>query len=132
MEDFKRFHLRLLVNNFKACFEFYRDTLELPVRYGDEHADYAEFKTDAIHIALFKKHLMAEVTGKAGKPVDADIQDNYTVILRVDDVDQVYDELVSKGATFETEPEDRTDWGCRTAHLRDPDGNLLELNSDLK
>jgi predicted enzyme related to lactoylglutathione lyase len=103
----------------------------LPVRYGDENADYAEFKADAIHIALFKRNLMAPVVGHDRLPADAEAQDRSAIIFRVDDVDAVYSRLKNGGAQFVTAPKDRNEWGCRTAHLRDPDGNLLELNSDL-
>jgi hypothetical protein len=30
------------------------------------------------------------------------------------------------------EPKDMSDWGIRVFHLRDPDGNLLEIFSELK
>ena len=127
----KRSHIRLLVNRFKDCFLFYRDVLELPVRYGDENSDYAEFKTDTIHIALFKRILMAKVVDKTGHLLDADIQDRAALVLRVDDVTAVYKKLTAKGVEFVTDPVVRKEWGCRTSHLRDPDGNLIEINGDL-
>ena len=127
----KRSHIRLLVNRFKDCFLFYRDILELPVRYGDENSDYAEFKTATIHIALFKRILMANVVDKAGQLLDADIQDRVALVLRVDDVTAVYKKLTAKGVEFVTVPVERKEWGCRTSHLRDPDGNLIEINGDL-
>ena len=127
----KRSHIRLLVNRFKDCFLFYRDVLELPVRYGDENSDYAEFKTDTIHIALFKRILMAKVVDKTGHLLDADIQDRAALVLRVDDVTAVYKKLTAKGVEFVTGPVERKEWGCRTSHLRDPDGNLIEINGDL-
>ena len=119
------------MNDFKSCFLFYRDTMELPVRYGDENDVYAEFKTGAIHIALFKKNLMADVVATSDKHNDVDAQDNTAIILRVEDVDKTYHHLMKKGVFFETKPQDRKEWECRTAHFRDPDGNLFELNSDL-
>ena len=131
MKEIKRYHLRLLVDNFRECFLFYRDMLELPVRYGSENDVYAEFKTDAVHFALFNKALMAQVTGKAEKPEKTNAMDDLAIILRVDDVDRVFKRLKAKGVGFDTEPHDRKEWGCRTAHFRDPDGNLLELNADL-
>ena len=127
----KRSHIRLLVIRFKDCFLFYRDILELPVRYGDENSDYAEFKTDAIHIALFKRILMANVVDKADHLLDAAIQDRVALVLRVDDVTTVYKKLMAKGVEFVTGPVERKEWGCRTSHLRDPDGNLIEINGDL-
>jgi hypothetical protein len=39
--------------------------------------------------------------------------------------------LKARGAQFVADLTDRPDWGIRTAHLRDPDGNLIELNSPL-
>jgi len=131
MIKLNRFHIRLLVKKFKECFIFYKDVLELPVRYGDETSDYAEFKTDAIHLALFKHNFMADVVGKNNKPFDTDSQDRTAIILRVDDVDHAFKDIKSKGVEFVTAPADRKDWGCRTAHFYDPDGNLIELNSDL-
>ena len=127
----KRSHIRLLVNRFKDCFLFYRDVLELPVRYGDENSDYAEFKTDTIHIALFQRILMANVVDRADYLLDADIQDRAALVLRVDDVTAVYKKLTAKGVEFVTDPVERKEWGCRTSHLRDPDGNLIEINGDL-
>ncbi|MBW1835942.1 MAG: VOC family protein [Deltaproteobacteria bacterium] len=131
MRAIKRSHIRLLVNRFKDCFLFYRDILDLPVRYGDENSNYAEFKSDAIHIALFKRILMAKVVDKADQLLDADIQDRVALVLRVDDVTAVYKKLMAKGVEFVTGPVARKEWGCRTSHLRDPDGNLIEINGDL-
>jgi len=131
MREVKRMHIRLLVNKFRECFEFYRDVLDLPVRYGDEHSNYAEFKTDAIHIALFKRDLMATVVDRAEQPPEADMQDRVALILRVDDVAKLFEKLNEKDVRFVAGPIDRKEWECRTAHFRDPDGNLIELNSDL-
>ena len=50
----------------------------------------------------------------------------------VDDVDAVYEELGSRGATFLTEPRDQPVAFIRTAHLRDPAGHLIEINSPLQ
>jgi len=47
-------------------------------------------------------------------------------------VDEVTKELKAKGVVFETGPIDRSEWGIRTAHFRDPDGNLIEINQPLK
>ena len=84
MIKLNRSHIRLLVKKFKECFIFYKDVLELPVRYGDETSDYAEFKTDAIHFALFKHNFMADVVAKNNKPFDTDSQDRTAIILRID------------------------------------------------
>src|SRR5437016_13845756 len=46
------------------------------------------------------------------------------VYLRVDDVDAVYRELMSKGVAIDTGPVDQ-DWGNREVYVRDPDGNSI-------
>jgi catechol 2,3-dioxygenase-like lactoylglutathione lyase family enzyme len=130
--NFNRSHIRLLTDNFKACFCFYRDILELPVRYGKEDEDYAEFKTDAIHLALYRRDLMMEALNRK-IPIEKGLIDSspFIIVLRVDQLDDIYTKLKVKGVAFETEPQDRQEWNCRTAHFHDPDGNLIELNADL-
>jgi catechol 2,3-dioxygenase-like lactoylglutathione lyase family enzyme len=58
--------------------------------------------------------------------------DRSALIFAVDSVDRVCDELRDKGVSLETEPQDRPVWGVRTAHFRDPDGNLIEINTELQ
>jgi uncharacterized glyoxalase superfamily protein PhnB len=48
------------------------------------------------------------------------------LVAFVDDVDGVYAELVALGVEFVREPIDR-EWGLRTAHFKDPDGNIWEI-----
>jgi catechol 2,3-dioxygenase-like lactoylglutathione lyase family enzyme len=132
MEAIKRYHVRLLVTNFRECFLFYRDKPALPVRHGTEHGEYAEFKSDAVHLALFNRDLMAQAAGTGHKTADTDAQDRVAIVLRVDDVDHAFEGLASRGVVFDTAPQDRKAWDCRTALFRDPAGNLLELNGDLQ
>ena len=53
------------------------------------------------------------------------------LVLRVDSVDDATARLAAHGATIVADPRDRPDWGpgLRTAHLRTPDGTLVELQS---
>ncbi|MEU4094920.1 VOC family protein [Streptomyces sp. NPDC026673] len=53
------------------------------------------------------------------------------VVLRVDDVGTATATLTAHGTTVLTEPQERPDWGpgLRTAHLRTPEGTLVELQS---
>jgi uncharacterized glyoxalase superfamily protein PhnB len=48
----------------------------------------------------------------------------------VDDVDELHAELAAKGVEFVREPIDR-EWGLRTAHFKDPDGNVWEIAQQL-
>jgi hypothetical protein len=59
------------------------------------------------------------------------ITDNCKKEKVVEDLDATVKKLRERGAQFVTEPKDQPNWGIRTAHLRDPDGNLIEINSPM-
>ena len=124
-------HARLLVSEFEACFAFYRDVLGLEVVWGDGGSHYADFQSGNFKLALFGRQPMADVVGTGERPADADYQDRVALIFAVEDVDRAYRRLADKGVTFVTEPMDRPGWGVKTAHFRDPDGNLIEINEEL-
>jgi uncharacterized glyoxalase superfamily protein PhnB len=46
--------------------------------------------------------------------------------LQVDNIDETYRDLTSKGVRFLSEPKDQT-WGARTADFTDPNGNVFTL-----
>jgi lactoylglutathione lyase len=122
---------RLLVTHFEDCFHFYHGVLGFDYQAGDETGPYVEFNTGETLLALFDRGYMALVVGAGGKPSESECQDRAALIFSVDNVDEAYKVLRIKGVHFLTEPRDRADWGIRTAHFRDPDGNLLEIYSAL-
>jgi len=124
--------VRLLVDRFDACFRFYRDVLGLEPVWGEEGGRYADFKAgDGTLIALFRRALMAEAVGTENLPADAPAQDRAALVLQVEDLDAAVPALRDNGAVFITEPKDYPAWTIRAAHLRDPDGNLIELFAPL-
>ncbi|MEH2147607.1 VOC family protein [Nostoc sp.] len=124
-------HLRLLVSNYKDSFLFYRDLLKFDVDWGDEDSGYAEFNTGYLKLGLFKKELMAEVVPRIEQPSYVVNRDKVALIFAVDNVDEVYELVKTQNAIVVTQPQDRPDWGIRTAHFRDPDGNLIEIYNNL-
>ncbi|HWR64518.1 MAG TPA: VOC family protein [Bellilinea sp.] len=58
-------------------------------------------------------------------PSAADLPPDNHFAFKVEDVDSVSRQLLEQGLTFEHPPRDY-DWG-RSAYLRDPDGQLIEL-----
>ena len=53
------------------------------------------------------------------------------LIVRAEDVDVAVSKLLERGAKDVSQPQDHPEWGIRSAYLRDPDGYLIELFSDL-
>ncbi|MBE9204993.1 VOC family protein [Nostoc sp. LEGE 06077] len=125
-------HIRLLVTNYTDCFFFYRDVLGFWIDWGDENSGYAELHTgDNLKLALFRKDFMAEAIPSAYLPSALECQNKMALIFAVDNVDAVYEKLKERNVVVVTQPLDRPAWGLRTAHFRDPDGNLIEIFSNL-
>jgi len=60
------------------------------------------------------------------------VADKVALTFEVPDVDAAYKALRARGIEFVTEPHDQETWVLRVAHLRDPEGNLIEINAPLK
>lgn len=124
-------YTRILVRDFPACFRFVRDVLGFAPRLGSEDDTYAEFDTGAVRISLFERRLMSEAVGTENLPADARAQDAVCLVFAVDDVDATLARWVELGVAPAAPPIDRPEWGIRTAHVRDPDGRLIEINQPL-
>ncbi|WP_405160240.1 hypothetical protein OG203_27885 [Nocardia sp. NBC_01499] len=130
-------HPRLLVTRFAECFTFYAavlpDLIGANLIKGTPAGPYANWDVDnQAVLVLFDRAAMAEVAGTTALPPQpAPSQDAVMFVCRVKDVDAALNLCVQHGATTVTAPTNREQWGpnLRTAHLRDPDGTLIELQS---
>jgi lactoylglutathione lyase len=117
--------VRLLVEDVGRSVGFYRDVLGLERTLQIEEGFYAEFAAGEATLALYRRDMMSAALKSKdvmlGRPGSA------VLAFAVDDVDAEYDRLKSNGADPLTEPHDRTAWGLRVCHFRDPDGHLIEL-----
>lgn len=130
--SYKFEYIRLLVSNFRACFMFYKDVMGFQATYGTENDTYADFNTGSVSIALFDKLEMSKAIGTSLLPGDAQAQDKVCLIFSVDNVDSACQQLKMLGIPIIVEPSDHPDWGIRTVHLRDPEGNLIEINQPMQ
>ena len=122
---------RLLVSDFKACFRFYRDVMGFEPGFGTEDDTYADFALGEVNISLFDKHEMSQAVGTLDKSMRPDSQDHACLVFAVSNVDPFHQHLLDQGTNIVVAPMDHIDWGIRTVHFRDPDGNLLEANQNL-
>ena len=130
-------HPRLLVARFAECFRFYEAVLPKLIGAhlvkGTEDGPYANWdRGDEGALILFDRGAMAATIGTADLPAAAGpAQDSAMLVCRVDAVDSALALCLEHGATLVVGATDRPEWGAtmRTGHLRDPDGNLVELQS---
>ena len=126
-------NVRLLVKDYKKCFKFYTEKLGLEPVWGDENGCYASFNVaEGIEgFAIFVSDFMAPAVGNADKEQPSNCREKSMVAFQVENVDEAYESLMTKGISFINEPTDMADWGMRTVHFRDPEENLIELFTPL-
>ncbi|MFF1797147.1 VOC family protein [Kitasatospora sp. NPDC058263] len=130
-------YTRLLVSRFAECFAFYRAVLPpltgAALVKGEAAGPYANWEADGRTVlALYDRAMMAAVLGTERLPPRPPAaQDSAMLAVRVTDVDEALALCLRHGARVAAEATDRPAWGptLRTAHLRDPDGHLIELQS---
>ncbi|GAA4293594.1 VOC family protein [Streptomyces venetus] len=117
--------VRLLVNDFAACYRFYDEVLGLKPQSGAVDGPYEKFSptVGSAGIALQDRSMMAGVLGELG---DEAAGHRSLVVLRVDALNAYCEEITRRGARILHGPAPMTD-RMRVAHLKDPEGNLVEL-----
>ncbi|MFE7510970.1 VOC family protein [Streptomyces sp. NPDC057540] len=128
---------RLLVSRFADCFRFYAAVLPplagADLDKGAPDGPYAGWEVDGRAVlVLFDRGAMASVLGTGALPArPAPAQDAAMLVLRVTDVDAALALCLESGGEPLLGAADRPEWGpgLRTAHLRDPEGHLIELQS---
>jgi lactoylglutathione lyase len=116
---------RLLVYDFARSWNFYTKTLGLPAVSGDGSPPYGEVGTAKRFVGIFLRGAMDDLLGPAA--AGAGPKDAFSLVFEVNDVDRTYAALRDADVEILIAPTDRPLWGLRTLHLRDPDGNLVEL-----
>lgn len=117
----------LLVDDFDACFHFYRDVLGLKASWGEDGSGYASFAIGDSWFDLYDRQAMGDFIGNAGSPSASQPPDRAIMQFKVEDLDAVVEQLHSRGASLALEPTERRDWGARIAMVRDPEGNPVQF-----
>jgi catechol 2,3-dioxygenase-like lactoylglutathione lyase family enzyme len=116
--------VRLIVRDFTRCYRFYRDVLGLLPQFDAEQGPYAKFELPAGN-AGSALHSRTDFE-KTIAPLESEGGVRALVVLHVADVDATVREWILRGAALEHQPRDV--WGrLRVAYVKDPEGNLIEL-----
>ena len=122
-------NIRVLCTHFDQTFAFYRDVLGLTVTWGEVGGNFASFDTGGRNgLGLFDRDLMAAALGEVPSP-SAPLQT--ALVFEVPDLDVFHSAATEQGVNFITPPHDMPDWGSRVTHLRDPEGNVIEVFAHL-
>ena len=121
-------YIVLIVDDLERALGFYRDALGIALRHRAER--FAQLETGTTRLGLFTREAMAETLAqKIGAPGEQ--SPAFELGFKVADVNAAWEELRAAGAPAVTPPHDQP-WGQRTAYVRDPDGNLIELVQQLR
>ncbi len=118
----------LFVADLDRAKTFYRDTLGLQMKYEDQES--AGFDFDPTLLLLVSIAGAQDLLSREAVAVPRPAGSSSQLVAFVDDVDGLYTDLVAQGVEFVRKPIDR-EWGLRTAHFKDPDGNIWEIAQSL-
>ncbi len=119
----------LIVSEIDRSLDFYVGTLGLG--FGHRSGAYAQLETGRTRLALYQRDAMARTLGVEKLAAPDQDAPGFELGFKVGDVDSVYADLLAGGVQPASPPTDRP-WGQRTAYVRDPDGHLIELVTDLR
>lgn len=118
----------LFVADLERAKAFYRDTLGMTMKFEDQASAGFDFDTTLLLLLSITgaQDLLSSEAVAVQRPTGARSQ----LVAFVEDVDAIYAGLASQGVEFVRKPIDR-EWGLRTAHFKDPDGNVWEIAQSL-
>lgn len=110
--------------------QFYREVLGFAVKL--ELDNYIEFVSPGVRFAITTNRVMFDATHHSSfsEPKKGQSFELAFPVSSPSEVDEVYKELVEKGA-IPVKPAEDMPWGQRTASIADPDGNIHEIFAEL-
>ena len=117
----------LIVSDLERALSFYTRSIGLELQHRAD--EYAQLKAGTTRLSLYTRDAMAKTLGLA-LDAPSPAAPAFELGFKVSDCDAAFAELVVGGAPAVAPPTTRP-WRQRTAYVRDPDGNLIELAQDL-
>ena len=126
LEQGMTFRLELFVDDLPASIDFYHRVLEFTP--GEQHSDrYTPIANGNVHLALNLRSTLQD-----NHPIQA-VEDErlgrgIEIVLEVDDVDAMYEHVLSQNWPISDELRQRP-WGLTDFRIVDPDGYYLRITS---
>ncbi|WEK54453.1 MAG: VOC family protein [Candidatus Cohnella colombiensis] len=119
--------ITVLSNDVRGLARFYHEVIGFPIIVNEDH--YAEFNNAGVRVAICSKPLMSDNTNshftfieeRKGQAFELNFQ-----CATPEEVIEIYNEWVFKGATSITEPKVMS-WGHTTGFFADPEGNIHSI-----
>ncbi|MDH4070029.1 MAG: VOC family protein [Ignavibacteria bacterium] len=124
----RRSNLRILVKDFRESFRFYRNVVGLPLDFGTEDDMVAEFDAGTVLLTIVDLSMVKETMDSSFVEGGPEAGDRIILVFQVEDLNEAMEELAARGATL-TKPLKVDEWHIVVSHFRDPDGNLMEIQS---
>ena len=133
--NLKYIYTRLHVQNYLDCKRFYEDILGLKVSLANDAEEYAEFDAGVTKITILNRSRLKDYIDSIESATYDRRDAKILLTFAVPDLDDAIVQLKAKGVPIFSSPwqhpEEGLAGGFITACIRDPDGNLIELEQIL-
>ena len=133
--NLKYIYTRLHVQNYLDCKLFYQNILGLKVSLANDDEEYVEFDAGETKITLLNRSRLKDYIDSI-ESVTYDRHDAKIILtFAVPDLEDAISQLKAKGVEIFSSPwqfsDDGLMGGVLSAGIRDPDGNIIELQQVL-
>jgi lactoylglutathione lyase len=119
------------VRNVQRSVNFYEQAFGLKRRFVDESGQYAEMETGETTLAFAANELgQSNLPGGFRENDPAEPPAGVEIAFVAEDVGAAFRCALEAGATKVAEPKTKP-WGQTVAYVRDPDGVLVEIGSEM-
>jgi catechol 2,3-dioxygenase-like lactoylglutathione lyase family enzyme len=129
--NLKYIYTRLHVENYLDCKHFYQDILGLKVSMTNDAQEYIEFDAGETKITILNRSRLKDYLDSIESATYDRRDAKMLLTFAVPDLDDAISQLKAKGvAIFSSpwqHPEEGLAGGMLSACIRDPDGNIIEL-----
>jgi predicted enzyme related to lactoylglutathione lyase len=133
--NLKYIYTRLHVENYLDCKLFYQNVLGLKASMTNDDEEYVEFDAGEIKITILNRSRLKDYIDSIESATYDRRDAKILLTFAVTDLDDAIVQLKAKGVPIFSSPwqhpEEGLAGGFITACIRDPDGNLIELEQIL-